>query len=698
MEKITIDEENKKRIQKYIKQEIGFYGYEQDIELLEKEGILTEELARKVFTKIMNNANRIRSILTPKKDDEFANEINEVFSKYDKIPKPEQLEKYGFYDGSYRNMELDEIYSNMQTAFELKELSNKYYECKDLRNIANTTIKSINGIDKYKIELQPEVKTELQEIQEQLKNLLAQKKTDVQAIQDRVDKYNSYAIDIWKDYLTDINNEKNSEYRWIVHNLTKGELQGDFRDKYMSTSIMTNNAMGLYSNANYGLIIKPKHIVSASYKDSYTLNDRENEDDLFNTIKPPLMLPQEIEEICIQQTIEANGEMLNYDKAHIYPELVIDDYEIEGIYYISNGEKELTRNYDRAKKMAEERGLPLKERDISKYREEHGLEPMTENTKKDFCKNILLRCCEGDKELKEAYYEHYYTFIDNHFQEFFEQFMQLKKQGEYSKEDILKVFSEITRNDIHFKKISQNVEEKKQLTPEREYAINNISDRENLQQRLEKIVSDGIFYGADIQNPDKAKKFEEIKKEIPQFEEFKEVYLQLRLAGKEDELYRGIDYKTVSYAELFERAKTIAKEQEELKKQSEIQQNENKQIEVVDADLETIVEEVTTPTKKSKEIEKAKEEKIRPMEEAIKDEVGDEFKKSQQEMEEINKNTVDLWMNRFGGWYGAIDRVTQNVKAKFVKMKSDIIKAIRDIIKERGNKQEINKNQDQNER
>ncbi len=70
------------------------------------------------------------------------------------------------------------------------ELDTQYYACRDLRDIANTVINSINGIDKYKIELQPEVRKELQGIQEELKNLLAQEKTDIQAIQDRVDKYN----------------------------------------------------------------------------------------------------------------------------------------------------------------------------------------------------------------------------------------------------------------------------------------------------------------------------------------------------------------------------------------------------------------------------------------------------------------------------------------------------------------------------
>ena len=96
--------------------------------------------------------------------------------------------------------------------------------------------------------------------------------------------------------------------------------------------------------------------------------------------------------------------------------------------------------------------------------------------------------------------------------------------------------------------------------------------------------------------------------------------------------------------------------------------------------------------------EQQQPEKIKQQEKSIRDEVGDEFKKTEQEMQKVNNPTVDLWMNRFSSWYSAIDRVSQNVKAKFVKMKSDIIKAISDKIKERTNKQEINKNQDQNER
>lgn len=764
MEKITIDEQNKKRIQKFIKQEIGFYGYEKDIELLEQNGQLTEELAREVFTRIMEDAHRTRTMLEPEENSEFREEIEETFARYDEIPKPEHFEEYGFYDGGYNNMELDDIYSNMQIAFELRELDNKYYGCRDLRNIAETVINSIDGIEKYQIELQPEAKEKLQRIQEELRTLLSAEKTDIQGIQERIELYNGHATNIWNDYLTDIDDAKNSQYRWVIHNLTKGELEGNFRNKYMSTSLMTNNAMGRYGNSDYGLIIKPKHIVSASYKDTYTLNTTDDEEKLFN-IKPPLMLPQEVEDICIQQTIEENGEMLNYETTPIYSELVVDEYEIEGVYYISYGEHELAKDYERAKKVADERGLPLIERDISKYRAEHGLKPMTEKSKKNLCRNVLWKCCAGDKELVQIYSQFSEGFIDNHFQEFYEQFMQIKENQEYSKEDILRTFSDITRGDIDFGRISQNIdemylsaEEQETLQAMQEYGLTGIEDKKTLQRKLEKGISDGIFYSADLQNTEKLKRFEIIKKAIPQFEEFKEVYLQLKVAGIEDELYNNIDFNNISYAELLERATKILKERTKTSEKQEENvigtttesiippSKETVQVEeILDSGarinefgeiirenntgeniiqnipaFEDIIQEKTT-SKQLKQTQQTSQvvedywnethskqgktngqqqlEKIRPIEKSIRDEVGDELKNTEQQIEEKSSQTTDLWLNRFNRWYSAIDRISQKAKAKFVKMKSDIIKVISEKLKERNNHEQINtQEQDTNER
>lgn len=719
MEKITLDEQNKRRIQKFIKQEIGFYGYEKDIELLEQTGELTEELARKVFTEIMNDAHKTRTMLEPEEDSEFKEEIEEAFARYDKIPKPEHLEEYGFYDGVYNNMELDDIYSNMQIAFELRDLDNKYYGCRDLRNIADTVINSIDGIEKYQIELKPETKEELQRIQEELRTLLSAEKTDIQGIQEKIELYNGHATNIWNDYLTDIDDVENSQYRWVIHNLTKGELEGNFRNKYMSTSLITNNVMGRYGSADYGLIIKPKHIVCASYRDTYTLNTSDDEENLFN-IRPPLMLPQEIEDICIQQTIEENGEMLNYETTPIYSELVVDEFEIEGVYYISYGEHELAKDYERAKKVADERGLPLIERDISKYRAEHGLEPMTDKAKMNLCRNILWKCCAGDRELEQAYSQFAKGFIKSNFKDFYEKFMQLKENSEFSKEDVLRAFADVTRGDIDFGKISQNIDEmylseeqKETVQAMQEYELTDIQDVQTLQQRLEKCISDGIFYSADQQNPEKMKRFEIIKKAIPQYEELKAVYLQIRQAGLEDELYKGIDLNNINYSELLERATKILEENAKI---DEIQSDISDESVIVTGEEESIIQSSEETTAEVQEVAGGRV-RINEFGKIIRENNTDESviqdshigadiiqrisisKKLEQPQQIPKMQITNMWKNRFQNWYSAIDRVSQNSKGKFLKMKSDIVNVISTKIKERMNKKEINtQEQDSGER
>ena len=55
MNVITVDEQNKKRIQEYLHGPWTFsYGYENDIELLEQSNQLTERFAQKIFSIIKN--------------------------------------------------------------------------------------------------------------------------------------------------------------------------------------------------------------------------------------------------------------------------------------------------------------------------------------------------------------------------------------------------------------------------------------------------------------------------------------------------------------------------------------------------------------------------------------------------------------------------------------------------------------------
>ena len=282
---------------------------------------------------------------------------------------------------------------------------------------------------------------------------------------------------------------------------------------------------------------------------------------------------------------------------------------------------------------------------------------------------------------------------------------------------------------------------------EQEYGLVGIEDRKTLQRRLEDIVSKGIFLGADKASEKKVAEFKRMKQVIPRFEEFKSVYLQLRQAGLEDNLYANMDFQNVSFDDLLERATTILEEKAKAEEQrTEIEQPEviiEEQPEVV-TNPEQVVEETiedTTATvtgtnididsasmmeahleymrnhqtqqtsqvvedywneihsQQAKVYEQPQPEKIRPREKSIKDEVEDDLRTTEQHTQKQDNPSVDLWMNRFNGWYSAIDRVSQSVKEKFVKMKSDIIKAISEKLKERTNNRQVNtQEQDTNER
>lgn len=99
--------------------------------------------------------------------------------------------------------------------------------------------------------------------------------------------------------------------------------------------------------------------------------------------------------------------------------------------------------------MAEERGLELREFDLSKAREKQGLEPMTEGIQKSFLRNILRKNFMNEEQIAKAFYMRYDSnvienqFIENHYKELYRRYLQLRNNGNYSKDDILQEFKSI---------------------------------------------------------------------------------------------------------------------------------------------------------------------------------------------------------------------------------------------------------------
>lgn len=88
------------------------------------------------------------------------------------------------------------------------------------------------------------------------------------------------------------------------------------------------------------------------------------------------------------------------------------------------------------------------------------------------------------------------------------------------------------------------------------------------------------------------------------------------------------------------------------------------------------------------------EEKEIQNEEIIESKVEEQQEQNMENGLQKDGNQEEKWLNRFKGWYGAIDRVSEKSKAYFVKMKSDIIKAISNKTRERANDKQVYKGEE----
>lgn len=453
MDKVELDGVYKEHIFKYLKENIRAYGgHEKQIENFEQTGILDKNIATTILGNLICSSKVTRMYLAeyaPR--EEFESQMLNANRIFDGIPKGKDYEEDTYSmsmdTAIYDTMDLDTIREYLQTGIRLDEFYKKVLSVQELRKVATTTTESIRSIENNEAQIYDQNKIKMTNIHEDLTKLLKQPNTDVQKIQMCIEAYNKEAVEIWKTYLNNGNG-------LLVHNITKGSFEGDFKTPYMSTSLITNKTMSLFGERqgnNYGLIIKPKNIINASEKDTWTNNGPVNYYEKIFLKTPAIKLPWEIEKSCIDRTIKESGEMLNYDNGPCFSEIVVDEYDLEAMYYRSNGEGELAPNYDIAKKMADERGVELIELDISKAREQQGLEPMTEGMQRQFFTNILRKQFLSEEQSRKIpirigdrdYSSKEKEITDNLYKNFYNKYLELRSNGKYGKEDILEAFRSI---------------------------------------------------------------------------------------------------------------------------------------------------------------------------------------------------------------------------------------------------------------
>lgn len=155
---------------------------------------------------------------------------------------------------------------------------------------ANQIIRSIDSIEKYgfKDKIKAEILDELYIIRSKIIN---EKYSDLENV---LSRYNTIATKIWQEFLSSPVRE--NEFRYLIHNIGDREYYDDYRDKIISTSLITDRQMAFFNQWSKGtpngFIVNPKSIITATYFD----NTIDNADSKSNGSYNWLQLPYELEQ------------------------------------------------------------------------------------------------------------------------------------------------------------------------------------------------------------------------------------------------------------------------------------------------------------------------------------------------------------------------------------------------------------------
>ncbi len=265
---------------------------------------------------------------------------------------------------------------------------------------------------------------------------------------------------IWTSSITNPEDYKSGEpFMFIVHNVSKTDMETTninehiARSGRVSASLITDKEMGVYGAHKYGFIYpSDSKIVTAGYKDLYSYETKGEGRFYQNSNNSMLITPQAMENYSANLCIQENGKKLNNDNANIYNEVLLDStngLDPVGIYCITFGEKELSYDYESAKKLAEHTNLPLIDIDISLYRTKENLgtyltdeEALSVKEQKEFAERFLKQYYKSknydlklSQDFTEADLELYQDMI-------VDIFLNEKKNNNISKENLFKIYEE----------------------------------------------------------------------------------------------------------------------------------------------------------------------------------------------------------------------------------------------------------------
>ena len=329
-------------------------------------------------------------------------------------------------------------------------------------NDANTLYSTVGYIQSdSKAQLNDSEKSIIQDVKSQLEIIMKSddfKEEDVEAIAKYI---NGVSAKLFMVQQTQPQNFVSGEpFMFVAHNLTSStDIKATdelYRKNFISASLITDKEMALYGNNRVGFIYSiDNNVIASDSKDIYSYNTSDDASQVFigKYDKPTIKPPTQIEQECMQKTIDKNGEILNYvsvdsnnfykSENNFYSEVVLDIRKKRptGVFCVTNGEKELNLDYIEAKRLADEFGVPLVDIDISLYRSKSGLEPTTKNERIKSVADMLFvyyekRGLNIDYSARTALAEKYSEQIMN-------SMMNLKNSNQYSSELMMTMIDKV---------------------------------------------------------------------------------------------------------------------------------------------------------------------------------------------------------------------------------------------------------------
>lgn len=226
----------------------------------------------------------------------------------------------------------------------------------------------------------------------------------------------------WVGATTNVDDYKLGEpFRFLCHSVDGYNWYGSFRSKYVSCSLICDKYMNVL-HYEYGFILPSKNIVAASDKDLNTNNRALDDNHLFESQNIEIKTPDEIIELCLKRK-EVKSEDTRWN------EIVEEGFNPEAIFCLTDGSKELDPDYIGAYNLKEHfPKLKVVEIDKTLYLPEEKQLELLDRLIHQI--NLCKRC---DGTLKGL-------FSSCLFKKFWYEFMELKKSGNYTTEDILDLY------------------------------------------------------------------------------------------------------------------------------------------------------------------------------------------------------------------------------------------------------------------